>query len=538
MPIETPGRSAGSFRSWRLLPFAVLWLLPCVGLAVHWKINPQYHFGWFVPVLALSAAWNRWRSRPAPSAPIPAGMWLAAALALAIFPTWLFCQPNPDWPLVNWFFTAEVAALTLAVVGAAGGWSWVRHFFFPTILIFTAVPWPDQIESPLTQSMMRAVAGTGVVLLDLLGVTALQHGNLIEVGTGTVGVDEACSGIRSLQGSLMASLVLGELFRFSLTRRTLLVGASLAAAFATNVVRASFLAASAARAGIGAVERWHDPAGMTILLVCVGIIFAVALFLDRDSASPVVLAHVPPAAPLPRWFVPGLTVWLGLILAGTELWYYDGAPRPEARLRFKPPAQSVPVRIPDAAQALIRSDRTSTARWKTPDGGQWTVFFFEWEFGPAFARVAAQMHRPDLCLPASGRELHESRDPIPFAIGDLTVPLRAFSFREGNEMLFVYHGISQVRSARGLQHGPLDVYKQIAALQSVLWRERDIGQQVIELVLTGYRDSDSADAAVARMLPEIFEVRESVAAAKNAPPAEALTRPRAARAAPDQTLQP
>lgn len=504
---DRPDIRVGTFRRWWVLPFAVLWLLPFAGLSIHWNLNPQYHFGWFVPALALSAAWNRWRTRPAPGAPLSSGVWLAGALALLVFPVWLFCQPNPDWPLVNWFFTGLIAALTLAVIGASGGWSWVSHFAMPILLIFTAVPWPDQIEAPLIQSMMRAVAGVAVVLLDLIGVTALQHGNLIEVGTGTVGVDEACSGIRSLQGSLMASLVLGELFRFSIPRQLVLVAASLFAAFATNVVRAGFLAWSAARSGLDAVNRWHDPAGMTILLICVGLIFASALLLDRDAAAPAAYTHVPRAAPLPRWFMPALAGWLVLVLAGTELWYYDPTPRPESRLQFTAPRASMPLKIAPAAEALIRSDRTTSAQWVGGDGARWLVYFFEWDFGPAFARVAAQMHRPDLCLPASGREMKEDRGDRPFAIGDLPVSLRSFTFKEGRETLFVYHGIWQVRSERGLRHGPLHAYKHRAALQSVLWRERDIGQQVIELAVTGYRDGTQADAAVAKMLPELFTDR-------------------------------
>ncbi len=504
---DRPAGGAALLRLWWLLPFAGLWLLPLVGLSIHWKINPQYHFGWFVPVLALSAAWNRWGTRPAPGAPVRAGLWIAAALALAVFPTWVFCQPNPDWPILNWFFTAEIAALTLAVIAAVGGWSWAAHFFIPILLVFTAVPWPDQIEAPLIQAMMRWVAGTAVVLLDLIGVTALQQGNLIEVGTGTVGVNEACSGIRSLQGSLMASLVLGELFRFSLSRRAVLVASSLLVAFATNVVRAAFLAWSAARSGLDAVEKYHDPAGMTILLICVGIILAIALFLDRDAAAPTALAHVPRAAALPRWFVPALALWLGVIVVGAEAWYYDGAPPPENRLQFTPPATSETVKIAPAAEALIRADRTTTAGWKAPDGTRWLVYFFEWNFGPAFARVSAQMHRPDVCLPASGRELQEDRGVRPFTIGTAPVPLRSFAFKEGKEMLFVYHGISQVRSERGLRRGPLSFFKQPAAVQSVLWRERDIGQQVIELMVTGYRSGAEADAAVTRMLPTIFAER-------------------------------
>lgn len=506
-PLISSGRPAGAFRLWWLLPIAALWLLPMAGLSIHWKINPQYHFGWFVPALALFAGWHRWRTRPLPGAPLASGVWLAALLALLVFPTWLFCQPNPDWPLVNWFFTGVVATFTLALIGAVGGWVWMRHFAVPVLLIFTAVPWPDQIEAPVIQSMMRAVASVAVVLLDLVGVTALQHGNLIEVGTGTVGVDEACSGIRSLQGSLMAALVLGEVFRFGAGRRIVLLAASLFVAFATNVVRAGFLAGSAARSGLDAVDRWHDPAGMTVLLICVGLIFAIALFLERDAAAPIALASVPPAAPLPRWCLPALTGWLVVVVAATELWYYDAAPRPENRLIFTAPAASEPVKIPPAAAALIRSDRTTSAQWAGGAGTRWLVYFFEWDFGPAFSRVAAQMHRPDICLPATGRELQEVRSDLPFALGEFPVPLRSYTFKEPQGLLFVYHGIWQVRSERGLRHGPLSQSKHRAAIQSVLWRERDIGQQVIELVVSGCRDTAQADAAVGQLLPELFSVR-------------------------------
>lgn len=211
--------------------------------------------------------------------------------------------------------------------------------------------------------------------------------------------------------------------------------------------------------------------------------------------------------------MPALAVWLGATLVGAEAWYYDGAPRPENRLHFKPPAASVPVKIASAAEALIRSDRTTTAGWASPDGARWMVYFFEWNFGPAFARVSAQMHRPDVCLPASGRELHEDRGVRSFTVGGSELSLHSLSFKEGNEMLFIYHGIWQVRSERGLRHGPLNQFKQVAAVQSVLWRERDIGQQVIELMVTGYGDGARADAAVAEMLPTIFEDHAPEAAA-------------------------
>ena len=57
-----------------------------------------------------------------------------------------------------------------------------------------------------------------------------------------VGVDEACSGIRSFDATLMISLFLGELYRFGLLRRIGLVGFGVALAFGCNIVRTLILA--------------------------------------------------------------------------------------------------------------------------------------------------------------------------------------------------------------------------------------------------------------------------------------------------------
>ena len=56
-----------------------------------------------------------------------------------------------------------------------------------------------------------------------LTIPAVQHGNVIEVKIGLVGVDEACSGVRSLQATLMVSVFFGELYCASWLRRIVLV---------------------------------------------------------------------------------------------------------------------------------------------------------------------------------------------------------------------------------------------------------------------------------------------------------------------------
>ena len=155
------------------------------------------------------------------------------------------------------------------------------RFPFPILFFLVAVPWPSGLENFVTQSLMRLNSATTVNLLGLLGVPALQHGNVIEVGTGVVGIDEACSGIRSLQATLMISLFLGELYALTAWRRAFCVLAGFALAFAFNVGRTLLLTRVAAAKGISAVASWHDPAGVTILVACFLCIWVLALLLKR-----------------------------------------------------------------------------------------------------------------------------------------------------------------------------------------------------------------------------------------------------------------
>src|SRR6266487_4618351 len=52
-----------------LLLLGALWLVVINQLRIEWTINPQYNFGWSVPVLCLYLLWERWKRRPEIVAP-------------------------------------------------------------------------------------------------------------------------------------------------------------------------------------------------------------------------------------------------------------------------------------------------------------------------------------------------------------------------------------------------------------------------------------------------------------------------------------
>jgi exosortase len=202
-------------------------------------------------------------------------------LAFMYLPTRLIEEATPEWRPIQWSLGFEAVGLTLCAVYLAKGWGWLRQVAFPLCFFFVAIPWPTVIEAPVIQSLTRINSAVTVELLGWFGIPAIQHGNLIEVSTGTVGVSEACSGIRSFQTSLMVSLFFGEFYAMGLWRRLLLIPAGFMLAMAFNVCRMSFLTMVAARKGVAAIAQYHDPAGIAITITCTLVLWGVSVLLKK-----------------------------------------------------------------------------------------------------------------------------------------------------------------------------------------------------------------------------------------------------------------
>src|SRR5437899_488474 len=270
------------------LILAALWFNLCKQLSGEWLVNEQYNYGWFVPFISLYLFWLRWQDQPAPSPPSKTLFpWIFIGVPALFFllPIRLFEVGTPEWRPLGWIHTASVAALTLLYIWSAGGKPWLRHFAFPIAFFFVAVPWVTPIEVPIIQGLMRVVAAVAAETVTLFGIPTQVEGNLIRVSTGLVGVNEACSGVRSLQTALMTGLFFGELKRLSISRRFVLVVGASAIALAANLSRAVFLVWIAATRNISEVNRWHTVAGYTILsLVFVGTVI-LAMLLGRGKAK-------------------------------------------------------------------------------------------------------------------------------------------------------------------------------------------------------------------------------------------------------------
>ncbi len=457
----------------------------------------------------------------------------------------LFEVGNPDWRPLSWAHALCVVGLTLLFIWRIGGKAWLRHFAFPVAFILVAVPWITPIETPIVQGLMRIVAAIATETLALFGLPAQLEGSVIRISSGVVGVNEACSGVRSLQTSLMIGLLIGEMKRLGVLRRIVLIAAAAAIAFLANCARAFALVWIASERGVAAIEQWHDIAGYAI----VGLVFVGTISLGAALGSKQKAAGESPANNqtsnlklqtsafrLPQSAIVLSLLWLLAVEGAVEAWY-----RVHERSLIANPSWSVhwpedrpgfrEVPIDDNVKNMLRYDDGRQAAWPfvldgnatadptaRPDGNA-TMFFFRWEPG-ATNILRARAHRPDICLPNIGWQMAQDNGVRHYPVGSgETLPFRHFTFTraaEGHPTLTAHAFFCQredrvparVEEQFDFTSSAAGSWTRSDRLRVVTDGLRNQGQQVLEIVLATARPLDAAEAQAefAKLVPQIVDV--------------------------------
>jgi len=503
----------------------LLWLLIFNQQRLEWTVNVVYSYGWAVPVLALYLLWERWPSRPRARAPGRARWILGAAAVLlaAYLPLRVIQEANPDWVKVNWTLALLGIGLSFIAFTAIGGARYAAHFSFALLFCLTALPWPVWMETWLVQELMRGNAAICAELLTWLGTPAIAQGNLIQVADHWVNVEEACSGIRSLQTAFMMSLFLGELHRLGVFRRIGLVAASFGLAFVINILRTmllTFLTAGVA----GTAERWHDTIGVVAMVLCLGALWVLSeWFRPRRGAAAAAAAPDPAVefrrAPFPRWFAVAGIAWLVAAESLTGLWYAWHENR-------VPPAVAWHVAWPEKAPhflrgefaertlALLKFNEGTTASWEAEGGYPWQMYALDWRPGRV-SKFLSSSHYPTVCLPATGLELVAELGGWECDVNGVRIPFATYLFNQAGRDVYVFHAIIEDRP---LRVGDTFTYQQVDSSERLrsVWRgERNLGQHVLGIALLSASSTAEAREVVTRVLNRVIKSGPAMAVASS-----------------------
>lgn len=285
-----------------------------------WSAKDDYGFGWLVPAFVGFVIHDRWSritaaaaACVAPGSPRVSGltggllttaaytslafgglMFLAGAFQRAgagssypgtlaitlggagLLLPWLFLNtPDSPQPLKGAKFSDDARVRLVA---------W---FLFPVLVWMVSAPMVDAVERRLSLFLLMKVTSVVFFTFDLLGLQIEQQGNVLVLPTGSVGVAEACSGIRSLTACLFAGSFLASVFLDKLWKKITLVAMAMMFAVLTNLLRSLFLTSWAYNYGPEAIEgNVHDIAGYAVLgLTVAGLLCMLPLFNLRFTFS-------------------------------------------------------------------------------------------------------------------------------------------------------------------------------------------------------------------------------------------------------------
>ena len=283
-----------------------------------WREKQDYGFGWFVPLFVAYVVYDRWPRVAAGLRPIansgtgrtvrgPVWLWsllpaaavmsLAAGGALFFLGALYRAAAGPSFA-GTLAVTLGMAAVVLAsifllapahsgssVPAAVDRLALTRLFVFPALVWLVSAPMITVVENNLSVFLRHQVTSVVFFIFDLLGLSLEQQGSVLLLPTGSVGVAEACSGIRSLTGCLFAGSFLAAVFLDSRWKKVALVVASLLLAFLTNVLRSIFLTGWSYRYGPAAIEGGvHDTAGYVVLgLTVIGLLCLLPVLNRRNG---------------------------------------------------------------------------------------------------------------------------------------------------------------------------------------------------------------------------------------------------------------
>jgi len=247
-------------------------------MAAWWWEDEGYSHAFLVIPLAGLIAWRqRAALRDLPVRPDGRGL---AAIALA-------CLMYVTGKLGAEFFLTRFSLIVLlaGLVWTFSGPAHLRRLAFPLLLLASTVPLPVLVYNRLAGPLQLLASAVSTELAQSLGISVYRDGNIIHLASTSLGVAEACSGLRSASSLAVGALLLCYVDLRSTGARVLLLLLALPVAVLCNVIRVTGTALLAERDPMLGTGFYHGFSGWLVFLCGFGLLWLCARLLRRAFES-------------------------------------------------------------------------------------------------------------------------------------------------------------------------------------------------------------------------------------------------------------
>lgn len=265
-----------------LIGMVLIWSYwsPIVFLAERWWNDPDYTYGFLVPLFSGYLLWHRRDMIPAIR--LDGSWWGLVLIGLAAGMRWggayMFLNlPDPA------SLVPCLAGVTLVIGGwAALHWSWPAIFFLGFM-----VPVPGNIAGILSHPLQRIGAIVSTAIIQTLGIPSVARGNVIVLPETELGVAEACNGLPMMM--LFFAVCFGAVFLSNRRsyEKLIIVAAAAPIAVMANVIRITATAVLYQTGGVDLGNKFfHDLAGWFMMPLAVVLLWTLLWILDHALVTP------------------------------------------------------------------------------------------------------------------------------------------------------------------------------------------------------------------------------------------------------------
>jgi exosortase len=384
-----------------------------------WASQPDLADRFLIPLTSLWLIYRSWPTCAAlPRQPLAAGLLVLLVGTAAFSVGWFVAVQVAGRPIVVWWLTLALILMGLGLTLALAGGRQARLLIFPLLFIVFSLPTPGRVYRPLQDRLQRFTTKAAEVVLPLAGVEVVRPDpNAFELTlkSGSLGVVEACSGVRSITALTAIAVLVAYLRGFSLWRGGVLIALTLAVVAISNAIRVIVTGLLQEYLGRAFIEGWyHDALGIGAILVGLALIMALSHILAPKNSTDVDEPH-PQAADATR---PAVSMAALVILAaGLAVCLWSEQFRLDHRVfvRWEELPKTIgqwqgeDLEIPPLFLEELMCDQVVRRDYVNSLGQRIQVWVMFW----GSAATTANRHHPDICYPWRGWTITNVSNKVP-----------------------------------------------------------------------------------------------------------------------------
>lgn len=244
-----------------------------------WMTSPDNSHGLLVPAFS---AWLLWHRKDQLISSPATGSWSSIAVGIVLIVAGVAFR---CFGIFTRHMTPEAGSLVPCLAGIViicGGWNGIRWAWPSVLFLVFMIPLPPILGGMLSRGLQSVATLCSTYFLQTIGIPAISEGNVILLSDHSLGVAQACSGIRMLTSFFALAVGLSLVLNRPLWERLAIIASAPVIAIASNILRISATAIAYQYGNEKMAELiFHDLAGWLMMPIGLLLLWAELFVLSR-----------------------------------------------------------------------------------------------------------------------------------------------------------------------------------------------------------------------------------------------------------------